>query len=69
MGNLMARKPPHPSPDPRLQLDALGTPSIGSPYTQGAHGEGGLHDDWLPAPWDPGQLFPRGRGQPSADPG
>lgn len=53
----------------RLQLEVLSTPSTGGPSAQGAHGEGGLHDDRLPAPWDPRQLFPHGRGQPCADPG
>lgn len=41
----------------------------GGACAQGAHGEEGLHDDWLPAPWHPGQLLPNGGGQPHTVPG
>ena len=60
---------PIPSPDPRLQLKGPSSPPAGSPNPQGAHGEEGFHDDWLPAPWYPEQLLSHGRGQPCTDTG
>lgn len=60
-GRSWSRQPQQP-----LQAPPLPT---GGACAQGTHGEEGLHDDWLPAPWGPGQLLPNGGGQPHTDPG